>query len=175
MLTPMVLVGLSIVALFAGVALVGAPYVPSHRRQAHRALTELYRLGPDDVLVDLGSGDGVVVRLATQLGAARALGIEINPVLVGLSKLLSLRQRRAHYRLGDMWRVRLPGDTTVVYVFTVSRDSRRLVHRLATEAARLGRPLWVISYGIDLAGQTPVRAVGAHTLYQIAPVPPRVV
>ena len=68
-----------IVALFLLTALRGAPYVPSRRQDIDRAFTELYHISKEDHLVDLGSGDGVVLRQAAKKGAS-ASGFEINPV-----------------------------------------------------------------------------------------------
>ena len=72
---------LAIVILVGFSAFTGAPYVPSHRRDVARAFRELYSLDANDVLVDIGSGDGVVLRQASQRGA-RAVGYEIHPLLV---------------------------------------------------------------------------------------------
>ena len=59
----------------------GAPYVPSKKTYINQAFSDLYPLTDKDVLVDVGSGDGVVLRSATKFGAL-AIGYEINPILV---------------------------------------------------------------------------------------------
>src|SRR5690606_15669271 len=87
---------------FGFVAFRGAPYVPSHRKYARLALTKLYRLQPDDVLVDLGSGDGRILRLVSERGA-RAIGYELNPVLVVISRLLARGDKNQSIKLADMW------------------------------------------------------------------------
>ena len=46
---------LGVVVAMGLVVFTGAPYVPSKRRDIRQALTELYPLGSDDVLVDIGS------------------------------------------------------------------------------------------------------------------------
>ena len=49
--------------VFAGfTAFTGAPYVPSKPREVKRAFTKLYKLSAKDVVVDIGSGDGLVLR-----------------------------------------------------------------------------------------------------------------
>jgi spermidine synthase len=50
------------------------------------AFHELYQLTENDNFVDIGSGDGVVLREASKIGA-RAVGFEINPILVFISTL----------------------------------------------------------------------------------------
>jgi hypothetical protein len=162
-------------AIFAVVVLVmgfvvffGAPYVPSKRRELERALDELYPIGKDDVLVDVGSGDGIVLREAAKRGA-RAVGYELNPIFVVLSRWLSRRSSGVSVRLGDMWHLSFPPETTVVYAFVVSRDSAKLTRKMQKETAHLGRPLMLVTYGADLPGIEPKRRLGAHTLYVFAP------
>jgi hypothetical protein len=58
-----------------------APYVQTPMPVVGRML-ELAGLGPEDVLYDIGSGDGRIVIAAAKTYGARGLGIEINPELV---------------------------------------------------------------------------------------------
>src|SRR5688500_18289932 len=53
------------------------PYVPTPRRVV-AAMLELAEVGPQDYLIDLGSGDGRIAIMAAQRGA-RALGVDIDP------------------------------------------------------------------------------------------------
>lgn len=154
------------VFLFGFVVLFGAPYVPSLRREVRRAFEELYPLGGNDTLVDLGSGDGVVLLEAARCGA-KAYGYEINPILVLVSRLRL--GKRATVIMGSMWHAKLPDDTTIVYMFSVSRDSEKSVRYLKAEATRLGKPLAVMMLGAGLKG-LPVRAnYRGHTLYEVVP------
>ena len=50
-----------VVLTFGVIVLRGAPYVPSMKRYVKEAFTQLYPLSSKDVLVDVGSGDGVVI------------------------------------------------------------------------------------------------------------------
>lgn len=155
---------------FGFVVFRGAPYVPSHRNYARLALTKLYELKANDVLVDLGSGDGTVLRLATKLGAARAVGYELNPILVAVSQLLAWGDKKQKTVLADMWLSDFPAETTVVYVFSVTRDSDKLTKKLQKHADDNGRELWCITYGAGLAAdKEPVRQLHAHRLYYFAP------
>jgi len=155
--------------LFAFVVFRGAPYVPSHRRYARLALTKLYRLKRSDVLVDLGSGDGVILRMAAKNGA-RAIGYELNPILVLISRLLARGDSRQTTKLADMWLTDFPAETTVVYVFSVSRDSDKLSAKLQAHANMYGRELWCITYGAGLGGgKQSVKKLHAHNLYHFRP------
>lgn len=158
------------IVLLAGFTVfTGAPYVPSKPREVRRALTKLYRLSAGDVLVDIGSGDGLVLRLARERGA-RAVGYEINPILIWIARWMSRRDSGVDVRLANFWRHPLPDDTTVVYTFGDDRDIRRMYDRIVSEATRLGRPIWLISYGFKVPREKPIRTEGAHLLYRCHPL-----
>lgn len=149
-------------------ALRGAPYVPSRKRDVHVAFSELYALGGGDVLVDLGSGDGKVLRQAAEHGA-QAIGFEINPFLVLLSRWLCRGYPGVSTRMVDMWLTTLPPKTTVVYMFATSRDINKMMGWVARQATEMGRSLYVISYGFK-SDMPLLRSHGAHHLYLIEPL-----
>lgn len=160
-----------IVLLFCLVVFFGAPYVPSHRREVRRAFTKLRPLSDNDVVVDLGSGDGVVLRQAVLLGAGRAVGYELNPLLVAIAWVLSWRLRsKIQLHTTNMWQVTPPSDLTVVYLFGVGRDMSRIVRLLQGWATSLDRPLHCIVYGHELPGVKVVRQEAAHRLYKFTPL-----
>lgn len=158
-----------LVVIFGIVVFRGAPYVPSQKRYINQAFQDLYPLSPDDLLIDIGSGDGIVLRQAAKFGS-RAIGYEINPILVALSKLLSRRRPLVSTRLSDYWRVSFPDDTTVVYVFAVKRDTKRVVRKIQNEANRMNHNLHVISYGNKLPGWEPKVSLAAYDLYEVLPL-----
>ena len=154
-----------IVGLFGFVVFRGAPYVPSRKRELVDAFERLYPLSSRDTLVDIGSGDGIVLREAAKRGA-HAIGYELNPVLVLISRWLSRADQRVTTHLADFWTVQLPPETTVVYVFGESRDITKMAQKVENEAIRMGRTLAFISYGFAVPEKTPVKKVGAYYLYQ---------
>jgi hypothetical protein len=155
--------------LIGFVAFTGAPYVPSKRGDVARAFTELYKLKPDDLIVDIGSGDGVVLREVSRRGA-HAIGYEIHPILVGISRWLSRNDDRVMIELANFWRVEMPANTTVVYTFGDSRDITKMYDKIVSEATRMGHELAFITYGFDVPGIKPAKTVGAHHLYRIQPL-----
>lgn len=158
-----------LVATFGGVALVGAPYVPSLRRDISRAFDDLYAIGSHDVVVDMGCGDGVVLREAARRGA-RGVGYELNPFMTFIAKLACRRYEKIRIVQANFWQAEVPSDTTLIYTFGDSRDIERMAGWVEAQASRLGRPLYFMSYGFRLAGRSPLRASGAHLLYEIAPL-----
>lgn len=159
----------SIVLVFGFVVFRGAPYVPSRKRQLAEAFDVLYPLDSTDVLVDIGSGDGIVLREAARR-QARAVGYELNPVLVLLSRFLARKQPLITVHLADFWFVHLPLETTVVYVFGESRDIKKMAQKVADEATRLNKKLAFISFGFAVPSQAPIKKVGAYYLYEFLPL-----
>jgi len=160
-----------IFGLFAFVVFFGAPYVPVRRRDVKKAFDELYQLSPSDVLVDLGSGDGRVLREASKRGA-KAVGVELNPILVAISRWLSRGDKNVSVRLSNLKRETFPDDTTIIYLFATSRDSGPFAKKIEREATRLERKLYVLSYGFSLPGYEPAKQNDLHLLYEINPLQP---
>jgi hypothetical protein len=158
-----------IVLLFGFVVFWGAPYVPSRKSALTQAFDELYHLDKYDFLVDIGSGDGIVLREAAVRGA-HAVGYELNPVLVMISRFLSRNEPLVQTHVANFWRVELPIETTVVYTFGDSRDITKMAQKVANEAHRLKKPLTFISYGFAIPHQKPQKKVGAYYLYEYRPL-----
>lgn len=157
-----------IILIFGFVVFIGSPYVPSQKRYIKQVFQELYPLNSKDLLVDIGSGDGIVLREAARLGAS-AVGFEINPILVLISRLLSRNHKKIEVRFADFWLSNLPSATTVIYIFSVTRDMKRIMVKLQAETNRLGKPLSVISYGSKFDGLKINKNIGAYHLYILEP------
>ena len=69
-------------------------------------------------LIDLGSGDGAVVRAATRTGGyGRASGYEVNPGLLRLSELRSAGRANEVFHARSLWDAPLDdADVVVVYI-----------------------------------------------------------
>lgn len=160
----------ALVILFGFVVFFGAPYVPSKRKELQRVFDDLYNLTDKDTLVDIGSGDGVVLRVAAEKGVRRAVGYELNIVLVLLSRFLSRNHKNVSVVMGNSWQVQFPPETTVAYLFGVSRDMEKHARKFQQQANRLGRPLALVVYGHKIPHMTPLRTLGAHHLYTFTPL-----
>lgn len=163
------LVAAMLIVSFGLVVIVGPPFVPTRIRHLEQAFDEVARLTPADVLLDLGSGNGVVLRIAARRGA-KAVGYELNPFLVLWSQLLSRGQANVRTVTANFLTKAFPDDATIVYVFGDSRDIRRIERRVQAEATRLGRPLRLLSYGFKLPDTKPLASNGLHHLYRIEPL-----
>lgn len=159
-----------VVLIFLVTALVGAPYVPSHRRQLVALFDNLYKLKPTDTVIDIGSGDGVVLQEVARRGA-KAVGFEINPILVLIARLRLYKYRQqVQVKLANFWSVDFPDRTTVVYTFGDSRDINKMYRKVQAQAGRLNKTIYFISYGFVVKGVQPLKSHQAHHLYKVTPL-----
>ena len=110
------------------------PYVPTPQDIVEKML-ELAKVTSDDVVYDLGSGDGRIVITAAQKYGAHAVGVEINPDLYRQSsdriKELGLTDR-AHIMCEDMFDVSL-SRATVVTLYLLTSFNEKLRPKLETQ------------------------------------------
>jgi SAM-dependent methyltransferase len=112
----------------------GAPWLPMPKRAVYKLL-DMAKVGPDDVVYDLGCGDGRVIIAAARRYGARAVGIEIHPLRVlwckALVAALRLRDRVTIVR-GDLFREDLSGASLVI-CYLLQRTNDRLEAKLRQE------------------------------------------
>ena len=109
------------------------PYVPTPRRVV-TAMLDLAELGPEDYLIDLGSGDGRIAIMAAQRGA-RALGVDLDPARVAeaaMAAQLAGVEGRARFRRQDLFDTPLR-EASVVTLYLLPDVNLRLRPRLLTE------------------------------------------
>lgn len=159
---------LGLIFLFALAVVRGAPYVPTKRRPLEKAFDELYQLSERDTLVDIGSGDGIVLRVAAKRGA-KAIGYELNPILVVISRLLS-KSTLITVRLADFWLTSLPKETTIIYTFGESRDIEKMYKKAEETAQKYKKSIYFMSFGFDVPGKKPYKFNDSFYLYKVKPL-----
>lgn len=158
-----------IVVLIGISAFFGAPYLPSHRKDIRRLFDDLAPIGKGDVVLDIGSGDGVVLREVSRRGA-KAIGYEIHPLFVGISRLLSIGDKNVRVVWANAWTTTFPKGVTLVYIFSVKRDAGKVILKMQEEADRLNRPLTLVCYGNPLPNRDVTEQDGAYYLYSFHPL-----
>jgi 16S rRNA A1518/A1519 N6-dimethyltransferase RsmA/KsgA/DIM1 with predicted DNA glycosylase/AP lyase activity len=114
----------AVLACFAGVLLVGAPYLPTLSPQVEAAI-KLSGLKSADTLLELGCGDGKVVLAAARQGIT-VVGYELNPLLAALAWLRTRRYRHNVTIIwGDFWRKPWP-EAEGIFVFLLPKYMKRL-------------------------------------------------
>lgn len=117
------------------------PFVPTPQDVVEKML-ELAKVTPDDVVYDLGSGDGRIVITAAQKFGARAVGVELNPDLYTQSttRIKEMRlEGRAQILHENLFNVTYRRATVVtLYLLTaVNEKLRPLLERQLRPGARI--------------------------------------
>ena len=93
----------------------GGPYVPTPQIVVDEML-RMGKVGANDFVIDLGSGDGIIVLTAAQKLKARGFGVDIDPELVTRSneeaKKLGIADRAAFY-VQDVFKADISKATVV--------------------------------------------------------------
>ena len=148
-----------------GPSQLAVPYQPTPKR-AVRQMLRLAGVHQDDVVYDLGSGDGRVPIAASQLCGARAVGIEIDPRRIKQSLRNARNGRvldRVTFRHEDLFKADI-SDATVVILFLWPEVNIALLPKLRRELKPGTR---VVSYCWEIGDWAPDEetAVDGHPLY----------
>ena len=141
-------------------------FVPTPQPVVNEMLT-LARVGPDDVVYDLGSGDGRVVIVAAQDFGARGVGIELDPPLIEISRQVARDaelQDKVTFIEGDLFTADI-SKATVVTLFLSLTVNRQLEGKLRGELRPGTR---IVSHQFPIGSWTPdeiVRAEDGTNLY----------
>lgn len=126
------LLGISIVLVFGLVVFIGAPYLPTLEKTKLVAL-DLLDLKPGQTLLELGSGDGRVMKAAAERNI-KVIGYEINPILVILSWFVTRKYRRnVKIIWGNYWTKTWPAHDGI-YVFLIDKYMKKLDKKIHAES-----------------------------------------
>ena len=104
-----------------------APYVPT-KQEVVEGMLDLARVSANDVVYDLGCGDGRMVITAARKYGARGVGIEIDPSLVKLgtenARAAGVSERTS-FRLEDMFKTDIR-EATVMALYLLPELMERL-------------------------------------------------
>jgi len=126
------------------------PYVPTPNHLVDRML-ELAEVAKDDLVLDLGSGDGRIVITAAQRYGARGRGVEIDPKLVDEAKANAAKggvAERTEFVAADMFLAPI-ADATVVTLYVLTASNLELRPRLLKELRPGAR---VVSHAFSMGG-----------------------
>jgi len=134
-------------------AFYGLPSKPTRLGRIRKALG-LVDLKQDEVLYDLGAGDGRVLVIAAKEFGAKAIGIEIGPVqcaLIWLRILFNGLSGKAEIRWSNFYRTDL-SDADVVFIYATSREVMKLAPYLEKKMKRGSR---LVSISADFPAWEP--------------------
>lgn len=166
------LLAISACAALAATLDIPTPYVPSTQSNVDEML-RLAAVRPDDVVYDLGSGDGRIVIAAARDWGARGVGIELDPKLVAESRELARREgvaNRVSFREGDVLKADVT-DATVVTIYLLTPLVNRLRPKLLAELKPGTR---IVAHDYPFADWKPDRHVQVSKNFYLYTVPARV-
>ena len=141
----------------------GAQWVPTTMGTVNKMLA-IADVGPDDVVYDLGCGDGRIIVAAARRYGARAVGIEIDPLRYLWCQIritaLGLRSRvRVVY--GSFYRQDL-SDADVITCYLLQSTNQKLERKFKRELVPATR---VVSNSFTFPGLRLLRRDGEAKLY----------
>jgi protein-L-isoaspartate O-methyltransferase len=133
-----------------------APFITTPPEVVARML-ELARTGPQDFVIDLGSGDGRIVIHAARAHGARGLGVELDAALVALARRRAREagvEQLAQFEAGDALRADLSRASVVtLYLLPALLDQLR-----ARLLAQLRPGARVVTHAFGMTGWAPDRS-----------------
>lgn len=113
---------------------IGAPWVPTSMKTVHTML-DLATVGPNDILYDLGCGDGRTVITAARKYGAKAVGIEIDPLRYFWCQfLITILRLRKQVKIvyGNFFNKDL-SEATVITCYLLQETNDKLVNKFKKE------------------------------------------
>ena len=132
----------------------GALYVSTSRAKI-AAFIDAVPMKADQMLIDLGCGDGRVLREAQKRYGVRAIGYEINPLAYLKARLFSFGPNKIKIRRRNFWQADL-SEADVVFCYLYPDVMKRLAHKLA-KGLKPGAV--VVSSNFSLPGFVPSRVL----------------
>lgn len=149
-----ILVVLGVIALI--MLWLGAPFVPTHTSDIRLLFEHVKPREKRETFIDLGAGDGRVVRMAAEHGF-EAVGYEFNPIVWLLAWLRCRSMKHARVKFGPWQRAHLNSRPQTIYFFATN------MHAGAKQLTKLPKQSRVVSYG------APVSRAGFNKRYEHKP------
>lgn len=116
-------------------SVMGAPFVPTTLKRVKKML-KMAGACKDDIIYDLGSGDGRIVIMAAKVfNVKKAVGVEIDPLRVIFSKILVLLfgvRKTVKIKTHNFFTMDL-SDATIITCFTLPETNEELFVKLNKE------------------------------------------
>ena len=140
-----------------------APFVPMSKQTIEKML-KMLALTKNDVVIDLGSGDGRAVFSAAK-GARIVTGVEINPILYYWSLFLQRLRKSTNtsFTRRNLWEFDT-SKATVIILFFIPGKMGKLANKLKGEMKSGSR---IASYGFSFPDWQPIQEHDKIRIYQI--------
>lgn len=147
------------------------PYYPTQSTDMDKIITVL-NLKKDDVLYDLGAGDGKILLATASRYSNIIKGVEIHPFLVAvmhLKRLLHPHRNQIHVIWNSLFKLNI-SDATVIYLYVGPFFMKKIMDKIiADHPPKLRR---IVSYWYDFQLEKTIpwlsksrKVQGKHTIY----------
>jgi SAM-dependent methyltransferase len=133
------------------------PYMPTHEKVVAEML-KVAKVGKDDILYDLGSGDGRIVITAAKEFGARGVGVDIDPDLIREARENAVKAGvadKVKFLQQDLFETDIR-DATVVTLYLWPEINRRLRPKLLSDLKPGTR---VVSHNHDMGDWKPQKTI----------------
>jgi 16S rRNA A1518/A1519 N6-dimethyltransferase RsmA/KsgA/DIM1 with predicted DNA glycosylase/AP lyase activity len=149
-----------IIICFGFVLLRGAPYLPTLKKQIDTAL-DMLDLNPGQTMLELGCGDGRVLRAAAKRGI-KVVGYELNPILVIISRIVTWKYRKnVKVIWGDIWLKEWP-PAEGIFTFLLQKYTSQLNTKIIKT---MPKPVKLVSFAFTITNKKPTREKDGLFLY----------
>jgi predicted O-methyltransferase YrrM len=131
------------------------PYVPTHESLVDEML-RMAKVGKNDILYDLGSGDGRIVITAAQKFGTRGVGYDLDPDRIREARQNAQRAGvtdRVRFEQQDIFKAKI-SDATVVTMYLLPDVNLKLRPKLLSELKPGTR---IVSHNYDLGDWQPIQ------------------
>jgi len=136
-------------------------YVPTPP-EVVTAMLKVAKVGKDDVVYDLGSGDGrIVIAAVKEFGAARGTGIDINPVRISEANENARKAGvtdKVRFLNQDLFETNL-SEATVVTLYLLPSLNVKLMPKLMAELKPGSR---IVSHSFDMGDWKPEQTLDVN-------------
>ena len=135
------------------------PYVPTHETLVE-AMLEVAKVGKNDILYDLGSGDGRIVVTAAKKYGTRGTGIDLDPVRIAEANDNAKKAGVTHlvkFIHGDIFEANF-ADATVVTMYLLPDVNLKLRPKIL--ALKPGTR--IVSHNYDMGDWKPLRTLNIN-------------
>jgi len=135
---------------------IAAPFVPSSRKTVHKMI-EAAQLQSNDIVFDLGSGDGRLIHKAARLHVKKAVGFELNPALNIYARIISkvFRLKNTVFLTKSLWSADL-SKCDKLFIYLLPKTMSKLEEKIIAE---MKSGSLVISHTFSFPNLEPIHSI----------------